>query len=157
MRSNEPSGSAQRRVRVIDGNWDQLRARAMPVRMAVFVQEQGVPVELEQDEQDAGARHWAALAGGTCIGTVRLTADGHLGRLAVLPRWRRRGIGALLTRKVVEYAREHGGADVDLNAQTHAIPFYEALGFRAEGPVFEEAGLPHRYMRLARPGGHDGG
>ena len=155
MQLNEPSGSAERSVRIIDGNWDQLRSRTMPVRMAVFVQEQAVPVDLEQDEQDAGARHWAALAAGTCIGTVRLTADGHLGRLAVLPQWRRRGIGALLTRKVVEYARMHGATEVDLNAQTHAIPFYEALGFRAEGPVFEEAGLPHRYMRLAGPGDND--
>jgi hypothetical protein len=31
----------------------------------------------------------------------------------------------------------------------HAIPFYERAGFVAEGAEFEEAGIPHRVMRMA--------
>ncbi len=135
-------------VCVVEGDWASVRGAAMPVRFRVFVEEQGVPEELEQDEQDATARHWLAFSGNECVGTVRLTTDGHLGRLAVLPAWRRRGIGALLTRKVVDHAHRTGLGGVELNAQTHAIAFYEALGFVAKGPVFEEAGLPHRHMYL---------
>jgi predicted GNAT family N-acyltransferase len=39
-------------------------------------------------------------------------------------------------------------ASVELNAQTHALGFYEQLGFRAQGEEFMEAGIPHRHMRL---------
>jgi predicted GNAT family N-acyltransferase len=35
-----------------------------------------------------------------------------------------------------------------LSAQVHAIGFYRAEGFETEGPVYEEAGIPHQGMRL---------
>src|SRR5204862_77624 len=34
-----------------------------------------------------------------------------------------------------------------LNAQLPVLAFYERLGYRAEGPEFLEAGIPHRAMR----------
>lgn len=137
-----------RAVHIVDGDWPTLREHAMPVRLEVFVNEQRVPIELEQDAEDPAAHHWIALCGERCVGTVRLTSSGHLGRLAVLPPWRRQGIGALLTGVVVDYARSSGARSVDLNAQVHAIPFYERLGFVVDSDEFLEAGIPHRHMRL---------
>jgi predicted GNAT family N-acyltransferase len=137
-------------IEIIDGSWKAMQTRAMPIRMQVFVREQQVPIDLEQDDQDATAHHWVAQVGAECVGTVRLTMDGHLGRLAVLAQWRQQGIGAQLTECVVRHALAHGQHDLDLNAQTHAIPFYEALGFVVDGPEFMEAGMPHRHMRLRR-------
>ena len=130
------------------GGWDDLGAAAALIRRAVFVDEQRVPPQLELDAHDALALH--ALAREPCgraIGTGRLLADGHIGRIAVLREQRGRGIGAALMRALMAAARERGHRQVVLSAQTHAEEFYRRLGFVAEGGVFDDAGLPHRRMR----------
>lgn len=117
------------------------------IRRAVFVEEQQVPESLEQDEHDAHCLHILARdRNGRPIATGRLLADGHLGRVAVLRDWRGRGVGRAIVARLVELARERGLPRVELHAQTHALAFYEALGFRAEGGEFLEAGIPHRLM-----------
>lgn len=133
--------------RLRHGTWARLQRQAAPIRQAVFVMEQGVPEDLELDELDAESEHWlVADEQGSAIATGRLTPDGHIGRLAVLSPWRGQGIGALIVRDMLRHARTVGLAQVVLNAQTHALGFYQQLGFRAEGPVFDDAGLPHRRM-----------
>ena len=67
------------------GAWNELGALARPVREAVFVAEQGVPLALEWDKFDAVSRHVIARdSSGEVIGTGRLLPDGHIGRMAVL-------------------------------------------------------------------------
>lgn len=46
-----------------------------------------------------------------------------------------------------EAARARGLTAVDLHAQTHALGFYERLGYVAYGPEDLEAGIAHRSMR----------
>jgi predicted GNAT family N-acyltransferase len=135
------------------GSWDELQSLALPVRETVFVIEQGVPAELERDEQDPHSVHALACVDGQPVGTGRLTPDGHIGRMAVLPAWRGRGIGTSLLQALIAQARSAGLPALELNAQLHAIPFYRRLGFIAEGEVFDDAGLPHRRMHypLAAP------
>lgn len=133
--------------RLRHGRWEHLHRQAAPIRHAVFVMEQGVPEELELDELDALSEHWVALdEHGSAIATGRLTPDGHIGRLAVLAPWRGHGIGALLVRDMLRHAQGLGFVEIVLNAQTHALGFYRGLGFEPEGPVFDDAGLPHRRM-----------
>jgi predicted GNAT family N-acyltransferase len=72
---------------------------------------------------------------------------GSLGRLAVTREARGLGVGAALVRGVEEAARARGLTAVDLHAQTHALGFYERLGYVAYGPEFPDAGIPHRAMR----------
>ncbi len=133
--------------RVRHGSWQQLQRQAAPIRQAVFVMEQGVPEALELDDLDAVSEHWLASdEQGSAIATGRLTPDGHIGRLAVLSPWRGQGVGALIVRDMLRHARDRGYEQVVLNAQTHALGFYQGLGFQAEGPVFDDAGLPHRRM-----------
>lgn len=130
-------------------------AAAYDIRARVFVGEQGVPLDLERDELDGTADHLLALVGGEPAGTVRLVVEAtgpyagaaHLGRLAVLPAARGLGLGVALTRAVEARARERGLPEVVLTAQVEAVGFYERLGYAAEGPVFDDAGLPHRLMR----------
>jgi predicted GNAT family N-acyltransferase len=83
------------------------------------------------------------------LGTARLLADGHVGRVCVLAQARGRGVGGALVRAAVAAARAAGARRVWLTAQVRAIPFYEALGFAAEGPEFDDAGIPHRLMVLS--------
>jgi len=119
----------------------------MRVREAVFVMEQGVPLEIERDEWDACSDHALAFAAdGRAVATGRLLPDGHVGRMAVLPGWRKRGVGGAILNALLERARERGMRRIVLNAQTHAAPFYARHGFRSFGDEFMEAGIPHVAM-----------
>lgn len=116
------------------------------VRFRVFVEEQKVPAELEMDERDPVCSHVIAWSGETPIGTGRLLDDGHIGRVAVLAEWRGKGVGDAIMRRLMDLARSRGMTQVELSAQTHAIGFYERLGFRIVGAPFQEAGIEHVYM-----------
>jgi predicted GNAT family N-acyltransferase len=133
-------------IRLCD--WDQARADASRIRELVFVQEQGVPLALEMDDQDAACDHALAYAAdGSAAGTGRLLPDGHIGRMAVLKPWRGKGAGALLLQALVERARQRGHASVRLNAQVGATGFYQRNGFEVSGPGFMEAGIAHVPMQ----------
>lgn len=134
-------------VRLADWRRDRLPLAA--VRRAVFIDEQGVPETLEWDADDACALHLLATdAGGQAVGCARILPDGHIGRMAVLKRWRGRGVGRALLAAALEAARANGHRTVRLSAQTHAAAFYAGAGFVAEGEEYLEAGIPHVAMRL---------
>ncbi|MFJ3301761.1 GNAT family N-acetyltransferase [Streptomyces sp. NPDC086549] len=139
------------------------REACFAVRKEVFVVEQGVPQDIEYDEYDAVAVHVLAVReDGVPLGTGRLLfgeaaasktggdpSVGSLGRLAVAREARGLGVGVALVRAIEEAARARGLTAVDLHAQTHALAFYERLGYEAYGPEYPEAGIPHRAMRRA--------
>ncbi len=135
-------------VRAVPGSAEL--AACLKLRFAVFVAEQGVPADQELDALDETALHVLALHGDDAVGTARAVekAPGmwKIGRVAVAAPWRRRGIGKSLMRGVEAETR---GRVFLLDAQTHAIGFYETLGYAAEGPEFLDAGIPHRLMRKA--------
>ena len=128
--------------------WDRAREQASRIRWLVFVQEQGVPREIELDEKDPLCVHALAFdERGVAVGTGRLLPDSHIGRMAVLAERRRHGVGALLLNKLIDAARERGDREVLLSAQVHAVGFYRRHGFEPVGEIYEEAGIPHRSMR----------
>jgi predicted GNAT family N-acyltransferase len=130
-------------------NWLATRDKLAAVRRTVFVFEQNVPEELEWDQDDERAYHvLASTEDGTPIGTGRLVLQCRIGRMAVLQKWRRRGVGSAILRALLVLAEKEGCVVVRLHAQTHAIPFYERHGFRPYGQEFQEAGIPHRNMEL---------
>lgn len=130
-------------------DWRRDREALMDIRFAVFVEEQHVDPNIELDDWDPQSHHALGCAeDGTAIGTGRLLPDGHIGRLAVLPAWRGQGVGTALMRWLIALGRAHGHTRLELSAQTHALAFYERLGFTAEGDVYMEAGIPHRHMFL---------
>ncbi len=121
----------------------------LALRRAVFIEEQAVPEDLEIDGLDGEAIHLLATRDGHPVGTARLFLKGDtgkIGRVCVLREARGQGIGAALMRAAVEELRGLGMAKAKLGSQVHAIPFYEGLGFAAEGPVYDDAGIPHRDM-----------
>lgn len=135
-------------IRIDVLTWEQAREEASRIRFEVFVREQRVPQEIELDEHDAQSLHALARhAQAGALGTARLLPDGHIGRMAVLAPWRGHGVGGALLERLVQLARERGDAEVVLSAQVHAEAFYRAHGFRPEGTVYEEAGIPHLTMR----------
>ena len=134
-------------VRVVGGEADWRGALA--VRHAVFVIEQSVPLELERDDLDASAVHVVAASGGEVVGTARLTRETelHIGRVAVLPSWRRRGIAGMLVSALEAEARRLGGVEVSLHSQSYVRSLYAKLGYEASGAPFVEAGIEHVLMR----------
>ena len=129
-------------------NWEQAQPVAGPLRFAIFVGEQNVPAGIELDDLDASCVHAVAFEiDNQPIGTGRLLPDGHIGRLAVVKEWRRRGIGAEILEALMSEARRRGHAEVVLSAQLQAAEFYRNFGFVAEGKVYEDAGILHQQMR----------
>ncbi len=122
------------------------------LRRVVFIDEQGVSEADELDDKDEEAVHLLAREGSLALGSARLLVEGDtgkIGRVCVLQQGRGRGIGAALIRAGVAHFRHRGDlAQVKLGAQTHALGFYEALGFQAVGEVYDDAGIPHRDMIL---------
>ena len=128
-----------------------LMEKALELRKAVFVSEQGVPPELEIDEMDEAAIHFVLLLEGEVAATLRLLPQDNyvkIGRVAVRRDLRSMGIGTLLMNRATEHALREGFSEAVLDAQLDSIPFYERLGFSAEGEIFMDAGIPHRGMRL---------
>ncbi len=132
------------------------REAVFAVRMKVFVEEQAVPPEEEIDAYDVTAAHFLARLAADptssgIVGTARLLDKGHgvgkIGRVAVLREHRGQGVGALLMRCVEQAAQTAGYAELILEAQCHALPFYEKLGYTAEGDIFLDCNIEHRLMR----------
>ena len=148
------AGVAPFRVEVV------AHAAALPdlrrVRDEVFVDEQGVPAELERDAaRDPSCVHvLARLEDGTPIGTGRLTPDRHIGRMAVRKPWRGHGVGDALLRALLDAAWLQGTQAVHLNAQVDAIGFYARHGFVPVGERFMEAGIAHQAMARTLDGPH---
>ena len=139
-------------------NWSGAQPEARPLRYAVFVTEQKVPVELEWDEWDERSVHAIARIDGKPVGTGRLlpvSADGvvKIGRMAVSRELRGRGVGGAILASLVERARQVGARTALLHAQTEAAGFYRKAGFTAQGATFFEAGIPHVEMTLSLEGG----
>ncbi len=135
------------RVEIVD--WAVFGPRLIALRTEVFVHEQGVPEALEVDGRDDDAVHAAAIADGQVVGTGRLLAGGHVGRMAVRRDVRGRGVGARILALLVDTARRRGDREVHLAAQVGAMGFYRGAGFVAVGGEFLDAGLPHRNMHLS--------
>ena len=133
-------------------SWSEAITEALPIRTTVFVQEQGVPKEMELDEFDANADHALAYIGPLCVGTARFIrlADKkvQIGRIAVLNGHRGNGIGSELLKALLELGRSQGIEEFELHAQVTAMTFYEKLGFTPLGEIYDEASIPHRNMIL---------
>lgn len=139
-----------RKFTIRAASWRDDLAALQDLRRRVFIIEQQVPEELEWDDVDAVSVHALALdEEGQPIGTGRLLPDGHIGRMAVIPDWRRCGAGSALLQWLIAEARKQQFAVVHLHAQTHALGFYTRHGFIAHGDVYDEAGIPHRKMSLS--------
>jgi len=130
-------------------SWHDGEPLLRAIREAVFIREQGVPEELEWDEFDETCRHALALSlSGDAVGCGRILPNGHIGRIAVMKSWRKQKVGTAIMEALLNEARSRGYSMVDVDAQVHAVPFYEGFGFASEGEEFLDAGLPHIKMRL---------
>ena len=126
-------------------HWKQTKE----LRLAVFVDEQGVPEELEIDDNDATALHFIATLQHQLIGTLRLNfkrKTAKLGRLAIAKTYRHQGIATQLMQKAAHFCQYHDINKIELAAQVIAKDFYTKLQYRESGDTFMDAGIPHVLM-----------
>ncbi|GAA5855083.1 hypothetical protein JCM8547_002373 [Rhodosporidiobolus lusitaniae] len=149
-------------VRLAESEED--RQRALNVRIAVFVDEQGFSMEDELDDKDATSDHFLMVnlnEDGTeeDAGTIRWwpkpnSTSGKLGRLAVIKKFRGGGSGKVLVLALEEHLKQRGGkagealkgkesVDIIAHSQAYAQGFYEKCGYTAEGELFLEDGADH--------------
>lgn len=132
--------------------WQDAESDLRVLREFVFIGEQQVPPELEWDGKDENCVHVLAQdEKGRGIGTARMTAEGQIGRMAVLRAWRNRGVGSDMLTALLTIARARQLDRVQLDAQTHAIDFYLRHDFVEQGEVFMDAGIPHQHMTRTLP------
>ena len=125
---------------------------AMALRPEVFCGEQGVSLQDELDGCDGDALHLVVVEDGRVVGTCRLLADDgtvKLGRMAVAPSHRGRGLAAELLAEADVQAREHHATRIALAAQLTARTLYERAGYAPYGDVFLDAGIEHVMMGKA--------
>ena len=135
-------------------NWNIAETRDIAachaLRRTVFIEEQNVSVAEEVDGRDDDALHVLATVDGVPMGCARIliSADvAKIGRVCVLKDGRGTGLGAAIIRACLDVARaQQGVKKALLGSQTHALAFYERLGFVAFGPIYDDAGIPHRDM-----------
>ena len=124
---------------------------ALEIRIEVFVLEQGVPIELELDENDTVAQHYLAFMDGTPVAVSRLliTNDiAKIGRCAVRKDFRKKGIGSLLCKKMMNDAISVNCSKIVLDAQLQAEAFYKKIGYTPYGEPFDDVGIPHIKMLM---------
>lgn len=128
-------------------------AKCLQLRREVFIEEQGISEAEEMDGMDAQCAHVLAHMKGVPVGAARVHQTGEFAkiqRVCIARSHRGMGAGARLMEFIVDELKKDGRISfVCLGAQTHALAFYERLGFTAEGPIYLDAGIEHRTMSRA--------
>ncbi|MDH6363626.1 putative GNAT family N-acyltransferase [Enterococcus sp. PF1-24] len=126
-------------------------ADALTIRKAVFVEEQGVPVTREVDQDENQAIHFVLYLKEQPVATVRLLPLSEknikVQRMAVLKEFRQQQLGAELLQAAESYAKEHNFHEIQLGAQAAALAFYQKQNYQVDGELFEDAGIPHLHMK----------
>ena len=137
--------------------WKDAEEDLRILRELVFIREQNVPAELEWDGKDEDCVHLLARdSKGRAIGTARMTADGHIGRMAVLRAWRNKGVGSKMLTALTTIARARQLPRVKLDAQLQAVEFYLRYDFETQGDEFMDANIPHKHMVRSIPSLNEG-
>jgi ElaA protein len=138
-------------VELFDRTFGQISARELHdilrLRVDVFVVEQGCAYsELDGRDIEAGTRHVWVADGDGVRAYLRVLDDGdsrRIGRVVTLAAARGEGLAA----RLVDHAVATTSGPWALDAQSHLEQWYEARGFRVDGPEFLEDGIPHVPMR----------
>ncbi|WP_314208964.1 GNAT family N-acetyltransferase [Vagococcus salmoninarum] len=122
---------------------------ALTIRKKVFIDEQGVPAELEY-ENEAECLHFVLYDTHRPVATCRLllksATTAKLQRMAVSKESRKQNLGKILITETESIAKNRGIQTIVLGAQNTAIGFYEKLGYHITGPEFMDANIPHHNM-----------
>ncbi len=147
--STPPAPSHRLRAAVV--SWDEAKPDVYLVRQEVFVEEQRLAHSVIDDPDDQLSVHVVASIDGEVAGIGRVTFiadEGQIAWVAVRRPLRRHGVGLAIMRQLIGACLDEGCRIISLNAQTHALSFYERLGFRPLGRRFRMSGIEHQHMMM---------
>lgn len=132
-------------------NFDDPRAlQCVAIRRKVFIEEQHVPEEREQDGLDPICRHYLFLVDGRPVGTARSRLSEKkikIERFAFLKETRGLNLGGPAFKAIVDDCIAfYPALVISIGAQAYLQAFYERLGFKAKGVIFQDAGIDHIEM-----------
>jgi ElaA protein len=77
-------------------------------------------------------------------------AEPAIGRVLVVPRYRRQGLARMLMLRAMDKIAQHfGSMPVRVSAQCYLLDFYQSLGFVVTGAPYDEDGIAH--IDMLRP------
>ena len=136
------------------------------VRRVVFMDEQGYENEFDAIDEDPNCIH-VTLYVDVFPEELERVADAEapvlpacdmdegvaagetyiMGRVAVLPAMRRRGLASAIVEASASCARDAGAKLIKLHAQEYVLPLYAKAGYTQIAPVdYEDEGQPHAWM-----------
>ncbi|MDC0204552.1 GNAT family N-acetyltransferase [Flavobacteriales bacterium] len=124
---------------------------ALAIRHEVFVIGQNCPEDLEYEFEEEST-HFLVILKNKAVATARhrKTGKGYkLERFAVVKKERGKGYGNVVLTAILNDLKDYSGL-IYMHAQEDVLPFYEKLGFKKEGDLFEEAGIMHYKMKLCK-------
>jgi len=133
-------------MKIIFSNESPNRAAAYALRQAVFVEERGIPADVEFDDKDTDERLYAVLylQPGLPVVTLRLEPQAkhvmRFGRVCTRKAYRGQGLGKVLLTAAERWAVEHGATQGKIDGELSAQPFYERCGYHVTAGPFEEDG-----------------
>lgn len=143
------NGSSQETIVTRTVSTDAEMEAVYDIRREVFVREQGLTRSVYDEPDDRLSVHVVAQAGGRILGAGRLTFiqdEGQIAWLAIREPARRTGAGKAIMNHLLEVAADRPVQYVTLNAQTHALGFYQRFGFESIGRRFHMSQIEHQYM-----------
>ena len=138
-------------VRASVVSWSDAKLPVYAIRQEVFVEEQHLTHSVVDEPDDTISVHVLASIESEVVGIGRVTFigdDGQVAWVAVRHGMRRHGVGLEIMRRLITVCVDEGCSVVSLNAQTHALSFYERLGFRPLGRRFRMSGIEHQHMLM---------
>ncbi len=124
--------------------WETVQLRREVLRQPLGLDFSPEELEAEVDQSHLGAWLNGELLG--CLVLMELEKIAKMRQVAVYPGWQGHRIGSTLVAEFEAEARRRGCFRIELHARANVIPFYENLGYKQEGPEFEEVTIPHQKM-----------
>lgn len=127
--------------------------KCLDIRAEVFIDEQNVSADEERDGLDWQCVHFLATEGDDVVGAARLNYlhndFAKIQRVCVKQSSRGSGVGAQIINAMIQHVRDDKTRNtIRLGSQTHALAFYEKLGFQAFGEEYLDAAIPHFDMEM---------
>ena len=128
----------------------------MNLRQEVFLIEQNTSY-LDADNVDQDSFHLLAYIGSDLQGYSRIVPpgikykDASIGRVVLHKKSRGRGLSKILMVKSIHKCQVlHPDKDIRISAQYPLVDFYQGYGFETVGKIYDEDGIPHIEMVLAK-------
>ena len=132
---------------------DPLYQKERELRNKVLLRPIGIE-DFGWEMHDAKSWHFAAMDDGDLIGCVLLVplnepcSKAQLIQMAVDTAWQGKGVGKLLVKTLISFARSQGIKEIEIHSRAAVTSFYERLGFQVFGEEFKEVGVKHRLLNL---------